>query len=366
MRLQRQEHPRSMSLGCDQTQPEFRASGFDGSRRRRELGSSGHILLQVNDAQDTCPTTVGEAVNPKDTVRRRDGSMSHMPLVPMRKHSLLRDIRAVPPHRSSRLEGKSQQRTHVWSPESTNKIGHVVHSRHYNTLADFRPGSKHVKGKSVVVGTSKRTNRMAAGDKPVAHSFNHIHASRGTAKMDKLVEQKYHDLSLLGTPSVSRDRHRGLKMSPVATQKACVAKSKPPASSEIKPYGSRTPHIAVDKSHIVAQEIARHDFGPYPVGMTRRRQIKTASSSLQPCANSRRPIRQQIAPSGFQGVRDRDVLRGLHVAAAAACDEKLADAVLKHTGVHVRQFLSALVHFESLGLSAGGADFKQRATCRGN
>ncbi|KAM5373852.1 hypothetical protein ACJZ2D_006814 [Fusarium nematophilum] len=48
-------------------------------------------------------------------------------------------------------------------------------------------------------------------------------------------------------------------------------------------------------------------------------------------------------------IMDRDVLRGLHVAASAACDEQINAFIHEKTGLHIRQFLANLMPFENLG-----------------
>ncbi|KAH0498355.1 hypothetical protein TgHK011_005611 [Trichoderma gracile] len=48
------------------------------------------------------------------------------------------------------------------------------------------------------------------------------------------------------------------------------------------------------------------------------------------------------------GVVDRDVLRGLHIAASAACDEEVDAFVRKKTGLRIRRFLADLMVLETL------------------
>lgn len=49
-----------------------------------------------------------------------------------------------------------------------------------------------------------------------------------------------------------------------------------------------------------------------------------------------------------RAIADRQVLRGLHVLASAACDEEVDKFVATKTGIHVRQFLASLVALESM------------------
>jgi hypothetical protein len=63
-------------------------------------------------------------------------------------------------------------------------------------------------------------------------------------------------------------------------------------------------------------------------------------------------------------VQDRDVLRGLHIAAAAACSEDLDGLVYSKTGVQIRRFLAELMAFESLGYAQIDEHPRQRAKRR--
>ncbi|PTB69826.1 hypothetical protein BBK36DRAFT_1110022, partial [Trichoderma citrinoviride] len=47
-------------------------------------------------------------------------------------------------------------------------------------------------------------------------------------------------------------------------------------------------------------------------------------------------------------VTDRDVLRGLHIAASAACDEEVDAFVRNKTGLRLRRFLADLMVLETL------------------
>ena len=45
---------------------------------------------------------------------------------------------------------------------------------------------------------------------------------------------------------------------------------------------------------------------------------------------------------------DRDVLRGLHIAASAACNEHIDEFIREKTGLRFRRFLADLMPFEKL------------------
>lgn len=116
-------------------------------------------------------------------------------------------------------------------------------------------------------------------------------------------------------------------------------------------------------------------------GLSRGSRSKTAPNSEQPrpsfdpdhigvCCRSSRgipsqanappnvPRRTSSIPESFStpenegegdtGVSDRDVLRGLHIAASAACDEEVDTFVRNKTGLRLRRFLADLMVLETL------------------
>jgi hypothetical protein len=62
-------------------------------------------------------------------------------------------------------------------------------------------------------------------------------------------------------------------------------------------------------------------------------------------------------------ILDRDVLRGLHIAASAACNEQIDAFIREKTGLHIRRFLSDLMPLESLGNNPA-QDVKERRAKR--
>lgn len=65
-----------------------------------------------------------------------------------------------------------------------------------------------------------------------------------------------------------------------------------------------------------------------------------------------------------QEITDRDVLRGLHIAASAACDEEVDAFVRNRTGLRIRRFLADLMALETLGEIRPGEDREQWARRR--
>lgn len=63
-------------------------------------------------------------------------------------------------------------------------------------------------------------------------------------------------------------------------------------------------------------------------------------------------------------ITDRDVLRGLHIAASAACDQEVDAYVRNKTGLRIRRFLADLIALETLGEPQPGEDREQWARRR--
>ncbi|PFH57942.1 hypothetical protein XA68_14350 [Ophiocordyceps unilateralis] len=62
-----------------------------------------------------------------------------------------------------------------------------------------------------------------------------------------------------------------------------------------------------------------------------------------------------------EGIKDGDVLRGLHVAASAACDQEVDAFVRDQTGLRIRRFLADLMTLEAFGHPLPGEGSEQRA-----
>lgn len=89
--------------------------------------------------------------------------------------------------------------------------------------------------------------------------------------------------------------------------------------------------------------------------MENKQSDRTSSREGRAMTDSRRPTVPKRTSSirgaggGGRPYTDRDVLRGLNVAASAACDEDV-DAYVRHkTGLQIRRFLADLVVLETLG-----------------
>ncbi|KAJ4130787.1 hypothetical protein NW768_006325 [Fusarium equiseti] len=76
---------------------------------------------------------------------------------------------------------------------------------------------------------------------------------------------------------------------------------------------------------------------------------KIARPNVPKRTSSIRSLRTKGQDDEKVAILDRDVLRGLHIAASAACNEQIDAFIREKTGLHIRQFLSDLTPFESLG-----------------
>ncbi|KJZ76580.1 hypothetical protein HIM_03916 [Hirsutella minnesotensis 3608] len=78
--------------------------------------------------------------------------------------------------------------------------------------------------------------------------------------------------------------------------------------------------------------------------------IPKRTSSIREAVNS-----EESDPDDRK-IADRDVLRGLHVAASAACDEEVDAFVRGRTGLRIRRFLADLIALEAFGGPRPGED----------
>ncbi|KAM4059462.1 hypothetical protein HRG_011521 [Hirsutella rhossiliensis] len=137
-----------------------------------------------------------------------------------------------------------------------------------------------------------------------------------------------------------------------------VAETKhPPASQEPAPS---------DRGK--KQSVSRYD--PNHIGICCRSSRGIPSRAVAPPNIPRRTssIRGSVdsdeADSDDGGIADRDVLRGLHVAASAACDEEVDAFVRGRTGLRIRRFLADLMALEAFGGPRPGEDDEQRTKRR--
>ncbi|KAJ4008217.1 hypothetical protein NW752_010097 [Fusarium irregulare] len=90
---------------------------------------------------------------------------------------------------------------------------------------------------------------------------------------------------------------------------------------------------------------------------------KIARPNVPKRTSSIRSLRAKSQDDDQVAILDRDVLRGLHIAASAACNEQIDAFIREKTGLHIRKFLSDLTPFENLGNNPS-RDAKERRAKR--
>lgn len=76
---------------------------------------------------------------------------------------------------------------------------------------------------------------------------------------------------------------------------------------------------------------------------------RVARPNVPQRTSSMRSLRMANRGYGRSEIMDRDVLRGLHIAASAACNEQIDAFIREQTGLHIRRFLADLMPLENLG-----------------
>lgn len=174
-----------------------------------------------------------------------------------------------------------------------------------------------------------------------------------------------------GSPSIKLDhrviretpeQHRGVYTSNVQPVRNSMS-TKPKLDADAKHPLDCMHSPPKDQAQVPAKQDSQHDTGVNTVHAPKHKRcfrpdIPGRTSSIR-CGQ---PLDQK--PSPEKTVEDVDFLRGLHVAAAAACDEVLDDFVYYKTGVRVRHVLADLLALETLGSSRPRSDLECRARKR--
>lgn len=137
-----------------------------------------------------------------------------------------------------------------------------------------------------------------------------------------------------------------------------------PAKEPLRPRRQRPPRSTRIKKRPTSQ------YDPYHIGiccpksrgvpakLTARPNIPRRTSSIQGSVDSIE------VDYDDREISDRDVLRGLHVAASAACNEEIDAFVKNKTGLRIRWFLADLMALETLTAVRPGEDDEQHARRR--
>ncbi|KAF4510549.1 hypothetical protein G6O67_002427 [Ophiocordyceps sinensis] len=137
------------------------------------------------------------------------------------------------------------------------------------------------------------------------------------------------------------------------------------AANTKAPPASQGPDPSVQRKK---RHVSRYD--PNHIGICCRSSRGIPSRAVAPpniprrTSSIRRSVASDEADAEDRDIADRDVLRGLHVAASAACDEEVDAFVRGRTGLRIRRFLADLIALEAFGGLRPGEDGGQRTQRR--
>ncbi|KAK2682738.1 hypothetical protein RAB80_000684 [Fusarium oxysporum f. sp. vasinfectum] len=157
----------------------------------------------------------------------------------------------------------------------------------------------------------------------------HLHPTKKSSK--PLPEPPHPDPSSTATEQSCRLSVDDV--SPSTPEKDILDKDKAKVSSDRRTkYGSSS----ISPNHVT---VCSRGFSGRKIG---RPNVPKRTSSI-------RSLRAANQDYDQDRVLDRDVLRGLHIASSAACNEQIDSFIHEKTGLHIRQFLADLMPLESLG-----------------
>ncbi|RDA88011.1 hypothetical protein CP532_3412 [Ophiocordyceps camponoti-leonardi (nom. inval.)] len=137
----------------------------------------------------------------------------------------------------------------------------------------------------------------------------------------------------------------------VTTAKPSGGRSKEPTSATRR---QKRPTPRYDPDHV---GICCRSGRGFPSAASAPPNIPVRTSSVRGSISSE-------AAENDEAITDRDVLRGLHVAASAACDQEVDAFVRDRTGLRIRRFLADLMTLESFGRPLPGEGSEERALRR--
>ncbi|WKT38836.1 hypothetical protein QSH57_000655 [Fusarium oxysporum f. sp. vasinfectum] len=169
-------------------------------------------------------------------------------------------------------------------------------------------------------------------DQPKPHKYRRKKQLHPTKKSSKpLPEPPHPDPSSTATEQSCRLSVDDV--SPSTPEKDILDKDKAKVSSDRRTkYGSSS----ISPNHVT---VCSRGFSGRKIG---RPNVPKRTSSI-------RSLRAANQDYDQDRVLDRDVLRGLHIASSAACNEQIDSFIHEKTGLHIRQFLADLMPLESLG-----------------
>ncbi|WYZ34984.1 hypothetical protein EsH8_I_001260 [Colletotrichum jinshuiense] len=121
--------------------------------------------------------------------------------------------------------------------------------------------------------------------------------------------------------------------------------------------------VGQGKADVTTHPEARHDE-PVPHLVSKENIQPPAEPSEQATGTPKYSDGPVPKEHDDRDIDDRDVLRGLHIAISAACDEEVDAWIRQKTGVRIRRFLADLRAFETLGEEEQPDPSKERARRR--
>ncbi|KID63728.1 heat repeat protein, partial [Metarhizium hybridum] len=229
-------------------------------------------------------------------------------------------------------------------PKARNEECYVGHRHMHGRDSQHRVGKN-----STAVLNNNNNNTLYTG--------NGVRNSRQVGRVPKIEPQ----LTMAAKPSQPQHNQQ------VETQFDGQANGQQKRGTDVdpRPPRQRPPQTRrSQKKQPVSQYDSRHigiccpSSRGVPAKLTARPNIPRRSSSIQGSAESIE------VDYDDREISDRDVLRGLHVAASAACNEEIDAFVRNKTGLRIRRFLADLMALETLTASRPGEDGEQHARRR--
>ncbi|VUC27823.1 unnamed protein product [Clonostachys rosea] len=400
------------------------ASHRPRARHYHAFNSKRFGVLQVDGKVDSLsdPTTAVEFTSPTNTDIWRRSLIDRLPprrnvLFPYRPRSRRSCLPCLPKRRVRLPSQKSSQRNSVKIPQGyvrrlsqQPKPRHISESRHVVS----RGPSSHYSQKDQ--HSSSRHPESDDSDEPTIRvpKANTLNAVLGLRRKRKIIasprfskQRKHKTPSEPPQVQLFPHNYAAYKSSTDANSSDQVScrpgKGSPPESQIQKDCGphnqSKQPRVDYDalsipelppsrrhqagkaaQSHSLqdvfsdrltakaVRELSRHDPGRYPVQIPPylRTIVSSPKPPVIPCRVSSRRFQTSTSENSSVTVQvdDRDVLKGLHIAAAAACDESVHTTVHKNTGLNVRRFLAELMAFSALGQGQSAEDKEKQVKRR--
>ncbi|PNP80327.1 hypothetical protein FNYG_06403 [Fusarium nygamai] len=170
--------------------------------------------------------------------------------------------------------------------------------------------------------------------------------SRHSLSADIVVPQQLHATKKSNKPLPELPRP---DLSSTATEESCRL-----SAEDVSPSTPKKDLLDKEKANVTSDRRTKYgspSISPNHVTVCSRgfSGRKIGRPNVPKRTSSIRSLRAANQDYDQDGVLDRDVLRGLHIASSAACNEQIDSFIHEKTGLHIRQFLADLMPLESLG-----------------